>query len=284
MKKYILAGMVGLALSFGAPAVVALADTNIWVGGNTDCTSQGYMHAGGNPVPGTNNVPVVYGTCDGDFAPFLGSTDAGVAIGQGTVATKQAWDANCSAGQRCTIHGFSIGAAPAAIVGNQVGADQPGSNTHVITEGNAWGEPGVFGGQPGFVGTFINIGAPVISVPLHIDQVPNSENRFNPNDGWADNSGQPPWAEITQLSCINGCGNIPPQHYIQTGTPTAEFTTSDGVHQKVYGDPLPGVIAPQDNPLVNDQLAHSVVPSFFGEAPCVAADGSQYFTPGEAPC
>lgn len=262
----------------------AHADTHIWVGGNTDCTSQGYMHAGTNPNPADNNVPVTYGTCDGDFAPFLGSTTPPDAIQQGVDGTRAAWDANCSAGQRCVLHGFSVGAAPVSIVGNDVGADKPGSNTHVITEGNAWGQPGVFGGQPGLLGVGINIGAPVVGVPTHIDQVPNSENRFTPNDGFAANSGQTPVGEITQLSCINGCGNVPPQHFIQTGSPTATFTTSDGVHQEVYGDPLPGVIAPQDNPVVNSAVVQSAVPSFFGELPCVAPDGGSYFTPAGQGC
>lgn len=283
-------GLMAVAALYGAGA--ASADTEIWVGGNTDCTSELYMNAGANPVPGSNNVPVVYGTCDGDFAPFMGSTRAPDAIQQGVDGTRAAWDANCSAGQRCTLHGFSIGAAPAAIVGTDVGADGlGGSNTHVITEGNAWGQLGVFGDKPGIVGVGINIGAPFAGVPLNIAQVPGSENRFNVNDGFADDATQPPWAEITDLSLLNGADfngdgvqEIPPQHFIQTGEPVATFTTSDGVQQKVYGDPLPGVIAPQNNPLVNPELApepvRSDTPSFFGELPC--PDGK--FTPDIQPC
>jgi hypothetical protein len=289
-KKYILAGMVGVALSFGAPAVLALAQTDIWVGGNTDCTSQGYMHADGNPIAGHNNVPVAYGTCDGDFAPFLGSTTASDAIAQGVAATHQAWDANCAnTSESCTLHGFSIGAASASIVANDVGADKPGSNTHLITEGNAWGQPGVFGGKPGFIGFWINVGAPFAGVPLHVDQVAGSENRFNVNDGFADDATQAPNVEIVNLSCLNHCDDLPPQHFIQSGSPAATFKTNDGVKQEVYGDPLPGVIPPQDNPVVNPELTPtapvtSAVPSFFGEAPCVADNGGQYFTPGDSPC
>lgn len=289
-KKYILVAMAGAAASLVAPAVMALADTDIWVGGNTDCTSQGYMHSGANPTSPENvNVPVVYGTCDGDFAPFLGSTRADDAIAQGVDATRQVWDVHCASGvEHCVLHGFSIGAAPVTIVGKQVGADGPGSNTHVITEGNAWGQPGVFGGKPGIVGVGVNIGAPFTGVPLHIDQVAGSENRFNVNDGFADDATQQPQAEITNLSLLNGADtngdgvkDIAPQHYIQTGKPVAEFRTNDGVRQEVYGDPLPGVQPPQDNPLVNPELApHLPVPSFFGELPCQGG----YFTPGDSPC
>jgi len=233
----------------------AHADTHIVVGGNTDCTSQGLTNtlAAQGQLQG-DPVPVVYGTCDGSFAPFVGSTLASDAINQGVVATRQAWDANCSNGERCVLEGFSIGAAPVTIVGNDVGADQPGSNTHVITDGNAWGAPGVFGGLPGVVGVGINVGAAVITVPLHIDQVSGSENRFNVNDAWAADSAQPPWAEITDLSTLNGAGDIPPQHTVPSGEPTATFTTNDGVTQEVYGQPFFGVIPPQDNPLVNPEL------------------------------
>lgn len=289
--KHIVAAMAGAAIALVAPAVIALADTDIWVPGNTDCTGSGYIHAGANPTsPRNTNIPVAYSTCDGSFAPFMGSTTPPDAIAQGVDATRKVWDANCASGvEHCVLHGFSLGAPIVSIVGTDVGADKPGSNTHVITEGNAWGQPGVFGGKPGIVGVGINIGAPVVGLPLQVPQVAGSENRFNVNDGFADDATQQPQAEITNLSLLNGADlngdgvqDIPPQHYIQTGNPTAEFHTSDGVRQEVYGDPLPGVVAPQDNPLVNPELTpvHSLVPSFVGELPC--PDGT--FTPGDASC
>lgn len=288
--KHIFAAMAGAAIAFVAPAVIALADTDVWVGGNTDCTGQAYMHAGANPTsPRNTNIPVAYSTCDGSFAPFLGSTRPDVAIDQGVTATRRVWDANCATGlEHCVLHGFSLGAPVVTIVGTQVGADQPGSNTHIITEGNAWGQPGVFGGKPGIVGIGINIAAPVIGLPQQIPQVSGSENRFNVNDGFADDATQQPQAEITDLSLVNGADvngdgvqDIPAQHYIQTGTPTAEFHTNDGVRQEVYGDPLPGVVPPQDNPLVNPELVpHLDVPSFFGELPCPGG----YWTPNDSPC
>lgn len=290
-------GLVAAALAVFYGAGVASADTDIWVGGNTDCTSQGYMEAGANPPPGTNNVPVVYSTCDGSFAPFLGSTRADEAIRQGVEGTRREWNRWCSSGQTCRLHGFSVGAAPVAIVGNDVGADTPGSNTHVITEGNAWGYSGVFGeAPPGFVGFWINVGAPAIGVPLEVAQVPNSENRLNPNDGWANNSGQTPWGEITQLSTLNGVDTngdgvqeIPPQHFIQTGEPTAVFRSPDGVEQKIYGEPFPGVVAPQNNPLVNPPPVLADPMEAFGQQmagmpPCIAPDGGEYRTPAGVGC
>lgn len=313
MKRFIvlLLGMCVCALVGLGAAGLANADVDIWVPGNTDCTGQGYMNAGANPTsPGNVNVPVAYSTCDGSFAPFMGSTTPPDALNQGVDATRAAWNQWCADGtQHCVLHGFSLGAPIVTMVGNDVGADKLGSNTHVITEGNAWGAPGVLGGKPGFIGGFINIGAAVVGLPPQIPQVAGSENRFTPNDAFAANSGQPPWAEITQLSVINGADvngdgvqDIAPQHFIQTGDPTAEFHTSDDVRQEVYGDPLPGVIPPQDNPLVNPELTPQLpdLPQFpppqladpfeaFGQQmagmpACVAPDGSEYRTPAGVGC
>lgn len=283
MKKYIPVVTMGVALFLGAPT--ALADTgniDIWVPGNTDCTGEVYMHAGANPTSPENiNVPVAYSTCDGSFAPYMGSTTAPDAIAQGVEATRRVWNEQCASGvEHCVLHGFSLGAPIATIVATNVGADKPGSNTHLITEGNAWGVPGVFGGKPGAIGFWINVGSPAAGVPLRIPQVAGSENRFNVNDAFAANSGQTPEGEISQLSCINGCDGLPQQHYIQTGKPVAEFRTSDGVRQEAYGDPMPGVIPPQDNPIVNPAIVRSFIPSFFGELPCEGG----YFTPGDSPC
>lgn len=260
--------LIGLGWSAIASADAGTGNSNtgnidIWTGGNTDCTSQNYMHTGANPTsPANLNIPVAYGACDGSFAPFLGSMRANDAMNQGVDALTRIWKDNCSSGvEHCVMHGFSLGAPIVTIVGNNVGADQPGSNTHVITEGNAWAQPGVFGGKPGPIGFWINVGVPFTGLPLRIPQVSGSENRFNVNDGFADDATQNASAETTNLSLLNGADtngdgvqDIPPQHWIQTGDPVAEFRTDDNVRQEVYGDPLPGVVPPQDNPVVNPEL------------------------------
>lgn len=233
-------------------AAFASADTHIVVGGNTDCQSTGIMAVKQAQNPGDNFVPVAYGTCDGDFAPFVGSTTPNDAYNQGVSATQAAWDDNCSQGQKCILEGFSYGDAPVSAVGTNVGADKPGSNTHVITNGNAWGETGSLGPTPGLLGAGTKIGAPVIGVPLNIPQVAGSENRNNVNDFWGDDAGQPVWAEGTMAGEINGDNNgTPPQHNIPDGDPTATWVSSDGVTQESYGQPLPGVVPPQDNPVVD---------------------------------
>lgn len=43
-------------------------------------------------------------------------------------------------------------------------------------------------------------------------------------------------------------------------------------------------ILPYNDNTVEVVPPRSTVPSFFGEQPCFAADGSQYYTPGDAPC
>lgn len=291
VKVTVSATLLGLPVALGILcAATASADTHIVVGGNTDCTSQQLVDtlAAQGRLQG-NPVPVAYGTCDGDFAPFLGSTTPGDAFNQGVAATRGAWDANCAnTAQRCVIEGFSYGDAPVLQVGSDVGADQPGSNTHVITNGNAWGDPGIFGPTPGAVGGFVKLGATFIGVPDHLPVVPNSENRNLVNDGWGSNGGQPPWAEITQLSTILGANGLPPQHAVPDGPVTSSYVDENDVTNNFYGEPLPGVISPADNPIVNPpagvESVRNTAASFFGEAPCFAADGSQYFTPGDASC
>jgi hypothetical protein len=263
----LLAGLAALAcLLFGSG--FASADTHIIVGGNTDCTSQGLANtiAAQGRLQG-DPVPVAYGTCDGDFAPFSGSTTPNDAFNQGVAATRAAWDQHCANGSRCVIEGFSYGDAPAIQVASDVGADQPGSNTRLITNGNAWGDPGVFGPTPGPIGVGINVGAAVIGVPANLPVVPNSENRNDVNDAYGSNGGQPPWAEITQLSTINGADtngdgvqDIPPQHNVPNGPITGSYVDENNVTNNFYGDPLPGVVPPADNPVVNPPVPDALVP------------------------
>src|ERR1700758_5293463 len=64
----------------------ALVDTHIVVGGNTDCTSQLFLavkQSQSDFDPNANYVPVQYGDCAGDFAPWLGGATPQAAIADG---------------------------------------------------------------------------------------------------------------------------------------------------------------------------------------------------------
>lgn len=82
------------------------------------------------------------------------------------------------------------------------------------------------------------------------------------------------------------------------GTPFFDFITPQSNPANVLNPPAP---LPQSGPVVPDLNIvgpaprdvfnppvqgpeHLSQPSFFGEAPCFAPDGSQYWTPGDAPC
>jgi hypothetical protein len=246
----------GLAVAFFVNTGTASADTHILIGGNTDCTSQGLLatkQAQGD-VKGTP-VPVHYGDCAGDFAPWVGGTTPQAAIADGVNNAQAVWDQYCSAGQTCTIEGFSLGDAPAAIVANNVGADGLGGapNTHLITNGNAWGEYGFLSEsdnpmnvtERGLAGAFTGI-------PTSIPQVPGSENRNFTNDAWGNGGDQAPWAQITQAATINGDPSTGlPQHAVPDPTqPHATVTTDDGVTQEVFPGQgtYPGVIDPSPLP------------------------------------
>lgn len=261
-KKLLTIGLGGIAFAFlayissGVSAAQAHADTNIYVGGNTDCTGQGIIadkQAQGDYNYSATNIPIAYGACDGSFAPFLGSVPMNVAVDQGTAATVQAWRDNCQ-GQvpgKCTLEGFSLGAVVVSNAGNQVGADKPGSTTHVITDGHAYGDPGVVGDTPNFVGGFVKAAGPAFGIVTDVPAVPGSENRGNINDFFYNGGNQNPGDQIAMGSCINGCGAVPPQHEIPD--PAAQhdtYVSDDGVTQEVFNTAgaFPGVVNPADIP------------------------------------
>jgi hypothetical protein len=250
-------GVVAAFLSLGG-AGAANADVHILDGGNTDCTSQGFLatkQSQSDYNPNDTYIPVAYGDCSGDFAPFLGGMRAPDAIAQGTANTQAVWDANCSAGQRCTLEGFSLGDAPVTNVGNNVGADALGvnPNTHVITNGNGWGETGFLSDSSNPVDVAERGAANAATgVLVDVPQVPGSENRNFTNDIWGNGGDQPPWAQITQVSTINGDPNTGlPQHAApDVGQPHNTFTTDDGVTQEMFPGQgtYPGVVDPSTIP------------------------------------
>lgn len=252
MAKLFWVGVGGITFGFLAytGAGIASADTHILVGGNTDCTSQQLLQIKNEQrdVHGTP-VPIEYGDCVGDFAPFLGSVNMTDAVQQGVDATQAAWDQNCSTGQRCTLEGFSIGAPVVSIVGDNVGADRPGSNTHVVTDGNPYGTPG-FMGPNSQLGDVVKPMAAGFGVVSDAPIVAGSENRFNVNDFWANGGGQTVGAVINQGTAINGIPDLlPPQHEVPNPDALHDtYVDENGVTNEVYGEPLAEVVNPADQP------------------------------------
>jgi hypothetical protein len=221
MKYAIALGALTAALSVGAGT--ASADTHIYVGGTGDCSSQQAM---AQANPSDTNIPVIYPTCPNT-------------IEGGVTAATQAWNDNCTAG--CTLEGVSLGAAVVSIVGQNVGADQPGSTTHVVTDANPWGEPGLLSTPSWLDGIADQVtGA---TPGMTVSQVPGSINRFNVNDLLADGGHQSSLGQFMMLLDIGGAWGQP-GHSVPTGQPTNTFATPDGVTQEVYGSPLLWVAPP----------------------------------------
>lgn len=261
---------IGVGVAAAAPVVAAFlslftsatasADTHIYDGGNTDCTGQkmvDHKKANGDYDYGANNIPITYGSCAGNFAPFQGDMPMNVAVDQGVNATVQAWKDNCQGrpAEKCVLDGFSFGAIVVSISGDQVGADKPGSNTHVITEGHGYGESGIVGDGSWDGPAILAAGAP-FGIVQNVPAVPGSENRFKINDFFANGGPQNLGDQIAMGSTALGTTNpdgspgLPPQHAIPTGTPDTTYVSDDGVTQEVFNtaDAFPGVVNPVDVP------------------------------------
>lgn len=82
----------------------------------------------------------------------------------------------------------------------------------------------------------------------------------------------------------------PPAYLPQSGPVVPDLNIIGPAPRDVFEDilPYPAAAAPAPDVLPPAPAAAEPVrlatPSFFGEQPCFAEDGSQYFTPGDAPC
>lgn len=70
----------------------------------------------------------------------------------------------------------------------------------------------------------------------------------------------------------------PPFPLPQSGPVVPDLNIVGPAPRDVFNPPRPEVVPADAAP------ARNPFPSFWGEQPCIAEDGSQYFTPGDAPC
>jgi hypothetical protein len=244
-KLGILAAGLGAAALFST--ATAQADTHIYVGGNGDCDSSQFVNgekAAGQYDPKANNIAITYPVaCPG--TPILFVDPAYNDRIQGAVAEAQkTWDANCTNPlQHCTLEGVSLGSGVVSIVGTNVNADGPSSNTHVITDANPWGAPGFAGANRGVLLDAVDA---VIGFPTDIPQVAGSESRLELGDFISDGAQQ---SLPVQINMYLQLGT---NHTLPIGAPNNTFMTSDGVTQEVFeqGTPIDGVINPADNPAI----------------------------------
>jgi hypothetical protein len=282
--KYFTLGIgVTAGVILGAGAGTAHADVHICVGGYTDPGS-GYISdvkaAQGDPC----NVPIQWPAqigINGELLNTQGSLNIGVPN------TVNAYDA--AGNQPVRLEGFSLGSAVVAQAGDYIkwrnGGVLPG-NLQVITNGNPWGDSGI-ANDPGIAGWVFNVTAPFVAAPENIPQM--GINRNNANDIWGNSANQLPQVQIAQVSTVGQNHTLP-----DPNTPHDTYISPDGVQNEVYGGSVNAISAatPIPEPIntafnvgfPTNNPATSPVPSFFGELPCIAPDGGQYFTPADAPC
>lgn len=271
-------------------------DFVIPVGGATD--PNGDMPAA-TVNPNTKMLRVNY---PAEMGPFVGSTPTNVSqdIGVRNVIdlVKQ------HPGAKITLKGFSEGSFVTNEAARQLA--EMGIHVNVVNAGDGNGAAGILQRpevpmiQPFLTAAGINYTPPV----------PGSTEILSGRDAWASTANDPLGVALGKAM------NIPVDHRIpgEDEIPVQTFT-KDGVYYKIYDQPVdlpigavdttPGgspVPVPPPIPMPGPDLLpppapgpdlppppapeamKSPEPAFFGEQACVAPDGSQYFTPGDAPC
>lgn len=271
--------MTGLIAAGIYTAGLANADTNVYVGGNGDTNAQGVVDqvtANGDFNPNANNIQVNYSA---SIAP-LGPVPMDQSVAEGAQNTFDAVVANMG-DPNITVEGFSLGAIVVDKTGHML-ADKYGAvpgNVHLVTDGNADGDTGLFNNQQ-----VMGIAQPFMA-PFGIDTSntpePGTRNRNDAHDVWGGSANE------DLGGVINDAVNMQSHRIPAESEPHTTYVDANGVTNEVYGDapnfvpPAPDaapVEAPASEPVRN------TTPEFFGEQACVAPDGSQYFTPGDAPC
>jgi hypothetical protein len=268
------------AMMFGAG--FANAETHAYVGGAADPGSQGPVDtaiAQGRYNPNANNIQIQY---PAGIAPAVGDTQMIDSVNQGAQSVVDAY--HNSGGDDFTCEGFSLGAIVCDAAGNQVMAENGGnvpSNYHNITEGNADAQSGLFQNP---LTQLISPILPAFGVDTSIKPIPGTINRFYVKDFWGNGNQPDIVGNIEQLNAL--AQGAPDGHAIpDPNAPHQTYVGPDDVVNEVYGQSdvaVVGALDPAQNPVLNPDRLYQ--PEFFGEAPCVAPDGTNYFTPGDAPC
>lgn len=280
--------LMGLGTAFGETAR-ANADNVIVYGGrgtfpdeNTSQTYKQFLIDTGQVSTVADNIIAV--NYPAQIAPLdqitqRQSTDIGVANGQ--VALDTQTDPN----QRTRVYGYSQGTASAIELTNK----NPGRIAHLTIDKGPYGPGGLANNpqalDPGLQSLGESIGLVMREeLPTNIPVTVRSSRA----DVWSGGGN----LEVNDVLANVGptlFGNshrmvnpAEPHATEQYGNVTVEWYDNDAA-------PAPAAaLAPAPAPVEAlppaPEVAKSSTPSFFGEQPCYAPDGSQYYTPGDAPC
>ncbi len=308
--KKVLGGICAmLAVGTGAglaTAANANADKCYVVGGAGDKTgdwARGVLQDQGRLNNCNNGVENIW--YPAEIGPFVGQMrmEDSVAIGVADLTNRVNSTPNWIHQQ---LHGFSEG--------TEVVAQSANNTTSTNVTANLYGGPQ---GRTGIMNSAVVNDIPLVKPILDAVGIPtdtplnqragvNYVRIYNEGDGYANlqPQGLDPFALIDTAAGMvaDGTHQIPDPN----APVSADFVDGDGVRNIVTDDGHPFTRTGENDPAVMNvnppveipallpgvgpfspvevQPYQSDTPSFFGEQPCFRPDGSQYFTPGDAPC
>ncbi len=260
-----------------------------------------------------NKVTIIKNQYPAEMAPFVGqqSTQQSTAIGAQNIRDIIAQNPNA----KITSYAFSEGNFP----NDTVGAEQyrlGDKDVNFVGYGSGNAASGLLNSPLAEAFRPIVDGLGITRIP----PAPGSTMILDGSDGYASNAGGDigkllnnamgpghrivgPNEPRVMTFDVNGVhyevvGNtipLPPNAILTSGIPAPGF---GGLPELRAPDLMPGGVAPDPNlpkapdfvpdmnqlPPAPQDIVKSPTPSFFGEQPCIAPDGSQYFTPAGASC
>ncbi|USN96165.1 MAG: PE-PPE domain-containing protein [Candidatus Nomurabacteria bacterium] len=343
LNRVVVLGLAGAAMTGAILNGIgsANADTNIYVGGACDKTSQLPVDRAiqdGRYNFGANNIQINYPAsmapiCDDGFG-----TQTGASIADGGQKVVDAYYQN--SWDQVNVEGFSLGAGVVDWAAMKLAADHGGQlpgNVHVTAIGDGWNPVGIQNHPIAKAIQPITNGMLGIPTTDELHPVAGMTEVMDAGDPYATMNVAPLnlGEDITKFARVGQDHRIP-----NIGNEPSVNVQRDGVNYQIYGDdrnsainqaiqevgsnpgpigtPFFNTIAPQDDPanvlnppaplpqsgpvvpdlnivgpaprdVLNPPApaaapVHLSAPEFFGEQPCFAEDGSQYWTPGTAPC
>lgn len=228
---------VSTAAVFGVGAAHA-DETNIYVGGNADPTSQLPVDAAmqqGRYDPNDNNMRIHYPASIAVFG-IGGPARMDQSIADGAPKVVDAWRAN-KFDEKVRLDCFSLGSAVCNVAAAQIARESGGAlpgNVEVVRNGDGYGVTGILN-HP-LKRTFEPILKPImedmVGIPLDTPQLPGTINRLDINDFWANGGSQ--GLDIGALIAM--VSTIPQNHRIpDPREPHVTFVDKFGVINEIYG-------------------------------------------------
>ena len=297
----------------------ARADDVVGFGGMGDTSGIAYgdmLRAAGQLGPDDTYYPVPYPASIAPMGPVTLEQSLNEAMINSNPVIEEA-RRNVGPGEKLVISGYSEGGMAAARKARELYGDYVTPGT-VVIDGAPVADTGLFNNQEELVQQFLPVVTEMLDIPTHDRAPAGSILRHSEQDVWA-NGGGSNLGELIQQGMDSFMG---PAHAVQNANaPYNEWVGQDGVIHHEYpgtgtGGPAPGGVtmggpapapanlapgsidgvgimqdlgmggpapapAPAPAPVEPVRLP---APSFWGEQPCFAEDGSQYWTPGDAPC